>query len=381
MRRKSILKVRFDVDQNTSGESMPEVPVIGPGTGDPAVDSMSEMFPPLVPPPPKEQPAPPSASQKDEPKEQPPRPSTPPTVRARKPPLRSPGMRLVDPYGNEIVESAESSVSPVQEEGAPLPKQRTVRPITLVDPMGREVKEEEEEPSLVIQPAEVQVKEEDAQRQVAHPMSRRESITRLREAIHQMTEDLGDSDDSRIVSRQDSKRLEELYRKSQTAENARKDLVETLKKRQSDPNIQAKDWLPREAMSKGKLLQNRGRFSVDFLNTWVLWTFVVLQILLLIYMYHLSTIRAKQIFLTTYYDAFTPDLFSHISKTHLRNAIPPASSPSATPFSIADALTRDGWKGVLHEAWTRATLLVADWQNHLWDTWGQHPGRTAWPPT
>jgi len=223
------------------------------------------------------------------------------------------------------------------------------------------------------------VKEEDVGYDDARPMSRKESITRLREAIHQMVEDFGESDDSRVVSREDNKRLDELYRKSQAAQNARRDLAETLKKRQSDSNIQAKDWLPR----KGKFVQGRGRFAVDFLNTWILWTFVVLQILLLIYMYRLSTIRAKQIFLTTYYDAFTPDLFTHISKTHqIRHAIPPASSPSATPFSITDALTRDGWKGVLHEAWTRGTLLVVEWRNHIWDTWGQHPGRTAtWPPT
>ncbi|EKM54568.1 uncharacterized protein PHACADRAFT_258509 [Phanerochaete carnosa HHB-10118-sp] len=387
MRRRSILKVRFDVDPNTSGESMPEVPMIGPGTGDPAADSMSEMFPPLMPPPPP-------AAQREEPKEEVQRPSTPPAARPRKA-FRPPGMTLVDAYGNEVVErpapELSASSSTQSDDGVPdaplvqppVPALRTMRPITIVDPMGREVKEEEEEPSPIMQPAEERVKEEDVDYESARPMSRRESLTRLRDAIKEMAEDLGESDDSHIASRLDDKRLDELYRKSQAAQNARRDLAETLRKRLSNPNIQAKDWLPREAVSKGKLIQRGGRFAVDCLNTWVLWTFVVLQILLLIYMYRLSTIRAKQIFLTTYYDAFTPDLFSHISKTHLvRHARPPASSPSATPFSIADALTRDGWKGALHEAWTRAMLLVAEWRNHVWDTWGQHPGRTAaWPPT
>ena len=88
-------------------------------------------------------------------------------------------------------------------------------------------------------------------------------------------------------------RLDELYRKSQAAQSARRDLTETIRKRQSDPNIQAKDWLPREAMSRGKLIRGRGRFAVDFLNTWVLWTFVVVQILLLIYMYRYASLSSS----------------------------------------------------------------------------------------
>ena len=100
-------------------------------------------------------------------------------------------------------------------------------------------------------------------------------------------------------------------------------------------------------------------------------------------MRRLSTIRAKQIFLTTYYDAFSPDLFSHLSKTQaVQHAIPPTSSPTPSPFSITDALTRDGWKAVLAEACARTTVIIAEWQNHIWDAWDQHPGRThAWPPT
>lgn len=206
MRRKSILKVRFE-EQNTSGESMPEVPIVGPGTGTgtPATENMSDIFPPLMPLPHKEQPPPQQQQQQhEEPKAkgEPERPNTPPTVRARR--FRSPGMKLVDPYGNEIVEdSPEPSISSSMqsEESMPdpppaqpsRPAYRAKRPMKIVDAMGREVKEEDEEPSVVMQP--VEVKDEEVDPEDFRPMSRRESITRLRDAISQMAEDFGESDE------------------------------------------------------------------------------------------------------------------------------------------------------------------------------------------
>ena len=69
---------------------------------------------------------------------------------------------------------------------------RMMRPITLVDPMGRKVKQEDEEQSLMIQSTDVRVKDEAYN---TRPLTRRESLTRLRDAIHQMAEDFGESDE------------------------------------------------------------------------------------------------------------------------------------------------------------------------------------------
>ena len=113
--------------------------------------------------------------------------------------FKSPGMKLVDPYGNEVVveESPEPSVSSsMQSEDVPpqaLPALRAMRPIKLVDAMGREV--EDPETPVEGRPDEVQVKQEEEEYDGVHPMSRRESITRLREAINQMAEDFGESDE------------------------------------------------------------------------------------------------------------------------------------------------------------------------------------------
>ena len=89
----------------------------------------------------------------------------------------------------------------------------------------------------------------------------------------------------------------------------------------------------------------------------------------------LSTIRAKHIFLTTYYDAFHPDLFLHLTK---HRAIPSTASWSLSV--ISETLIRTGWRGLMSEMWGNVTLLVDDVRNNLWTVWGQQ--RTpVWPPT
>ncbi|KIP10955.1 hypothetical protein PHLGIDRAFT_187040 [Phlebiopsis gigantea 11061_1 CR5-6] len=373
MRRKSILKVRFDFDANSSGESMPEVPIIGPS--DPA-DSISEVFPALMPPVASTSQAVvkrPVSSPLDERE----RSSTPPTVRVARTRPKSPGLRLMDAFGREAPEgpSAPSTASSVKSDPgvvvpapAPptLPADATPRSkslVRIVDAMGREVDSEQsmDESSSSLPP----------------PTSRGEALSRIRETLSKMADDLGESDDSRTVAAREDQRLRELHRASQAARSARREIAESLQKQRGDPS---------SSSAKGKLLApviRNSRFSIDFSNAWMLWCFILLQVVLSIYMYRLSTIRAKQIFLTTYYDAFTPDLFSHLSKTQsVQHAIPPASSPTPSPFSITDALTRDGWKAVLAEAWARSTVVITELQNHIWDVWGRHPGRShAWPPT
>lgn len=198
MRRKSILKVRFDVDPNTSGESMPAVPIVGPGTGtpNPAAENMSDLFPRLpalgrkdeTQPETKEQAA--DKGKEKEKADRRERSSSPPTPRARR--SKSPrGIRILDAFGNETVDDtpvASAEASAKSEDVAPpgqLVQSSTPRSrggVRIVDAMGREI----------VEPAEP-VKEEDVSDE--RPLTRQESLARLRKAVAQMAEDLGESDE------------------------------------------------------------------------------------------------------------------------------------------------------------------------------------------
>jgi hypothetical protein len=206
LRRKSILKVRFDVDPNTSAESMPEIPMVGPGiSSDPAADSMSEVFPPLVPPSapaqrddaPQQATQPPAETEKEKVRTaERERSVSPPTPRVRR--AKSPrGVRIMDAYGNETVDespvpSASSSIKSESAENAepvvPLLQSMNQgkRGVRIVDAMGREVVEPESEQAVV-------KTEEDVG--VTLPLTRRGSLVRLRETVAQMADDLGESDE------------------------------------------------------------------------------------------------------------------------------------------------------------------------------------------
>ncbi|KAF7790378.1 hypothetical protein EIP86_001333 [Pleurotus ostreatoroseus] len=383
MRRKSILKVRFDVDPNTSGESLASVPMVGPN------DSISEIFPPVDPTPRKEK------EQEREKgkgrdkgkgrelsegeKENQERPSTPPTVRAKPRAPRSPGLRMVDAYGRDIVE--EDTPEEPQPQPKPASKSRKERsssssivtrkrppptPMRMVDAMGREI-------------TEVSIEDSEHSETYDLPVSRTEALARVKKSLASLVDELGDSDTSRELFPRNEQRINDLYNASNAARVARKSIKESLQKHKSvDDDLRAKYGSLRESMNKNKLLPPAAsprRYSINFLNGWVLWVLLIIQIFVVIYMYHLSTIRAKHIFLTTYYDAFHPDLFLHLTK---HRAIPSTASWSLSV--ISETLIRTGWRGLMSEMWGNVTLLVDDVRNNLWTVWGQQ--RTpVWPPT
>ncbi|KAJ3547622.1 hypothetical protein NM688_g5380 [Phlebia brevispora] len=305
------------------------------------------------------------------------RPSTPPNVRARPAP-RSPGVRLLDAFGREIVEDDTVSTPEEPEERAERRKsvnekassstlsRRRGPPVRMVDAMGREI-------------TEVSIEDSEHSESYDIPISRSEALARVRRTLTSLVDDLGDSDTSRDVLPTSDQRLTDLYNASNAARAARKTINESLQKHKSvEDELRAKYGSVRESMNRSKLLPPvvaSRKYSVNFLNTWVLWILLIFQIFVLIYMYHLSAVRAKHIFLTTYYDAFHPDLFLHLTK---HRAIPASTSWSLSV--ISETLIRAGWRGLMSEIWGNVTLLVDDVRNNLWDAWGQQ--RTpVWPPT
>lgn len=338
------------------------------GPADPA-DSVSEMFP-LINPPSRKPDQTPNGNFRDADS-----PSTPTTPRPRSQ-TKPPCVRILDAYGNETVEESPGASSsregdveePPEPANKATPRSRSL--VRIVDAMGREVSEPEPISA-------------ESSMDISSPLSHRDALARIRATVAKMADEIGESDDSALVPVRDEQRLNDLRRTSQTSLNARKALAESLEKHRTTDA--AKYGALRESMQKNQLLPpavRSSRFSIDFLNTWVLWSFLVFQVLLIIYMYRLSTIRAKHIFLTTYYDAFSPELFSHFYKSDSSLGIPSSSASSPSLLSLQNTLNTVGWKGVFAEVWTYISAVLFDWLSQLWDTWGRRPGRTiAWPPT
>ena len=95
----------------------------------------------------------------------------------------------------------------------------------------------------------------------------------------------------------------------------------------------------------------------------------------------LSAIRAKRIFLTTYYDAFEPALFAHIPKSDALQRASPSPSSISNPFSISETFSRAGWNGLLTQAWNHIIGFAKDWHTQIWEIWRRDVRTTAWPPT
>jgi hypothetical protein len=139
------------------------------------------------------------------------------------------------------------------------------------------------------------------------------------------------------------------------------------------------------------------------MNGWFFCSIVALQILLVIVMYRwefsllqerhpsnhprcsISISRAKDIFLTTYYDPFYPDLHLYTVKpdTHHDSTSFSASRTPWTFLSMLDTIQREGWRIAAAEIWGKLVVVVSGWQRQAWEAWGaDDPVQSmSWPPT
>jgi len=114
-------------------------------------------------------------------------------------------------------------------------------------------------------------------------------------------------------------------------------------------------------------------------NALIIFGVVFVQLALIIIMYRVSTARAKDIFLNTYYDPYYPELHLYVTKPDaFRLSMSHASRWSI--FSMPDTLRRGGWQTAVSEAWNGLSMMVWDWQNQAWDNWGAAE-TVSWPPT
>lgn len=193
MRRKSILKVRFDVESNTSADTtLDEVPIVGPRNPSAASgDSISQVFPLVLHESLSDKAIGKTKQSNGDALAAPERSSTPPALRARA--GKSPGVRVLDAFGREKVEDD----SPVAEPLLPVlvpktedtdkaigkssgvqPSPRNRSAVRIVDAMGHEVESE-------MSAAEDSI----------GPTSHKDAVRRLRAVVAGLAEDLGDSDE------------------------------------------------------------------------------------------------------------------------------------------------------------------------------------------
>lgn len=89
--------------------------------------------------------------------------------------------------------------------------------------------------------------------------------------------------------------------------------------------------------------------------------------------------HAKNLFLTTYYDPFYPDLHLYTSKPHILYSIP--SSSRAFWFSRFDITCGEGWKKCAANAAQNFYIFLGDLRNRIWEQWGSEAVYDSWPPT
>ncbi|OCH90254.1 hypothetical protein OBBRIDRAFT_609900 [Obba rivulosa] len=378
-RRKSILKVRFDIESDIASDSAAEkAPVASsssqmqPGSKTEAAEDLKANVTP------KTDPLGPDEVGFDTRLDGTPRTSPVERRKLRK----TPTLRIVDAYGRETTDpepaaeepaaidvkiSKEEAPARVDISTVPTPRKRKGN-IRILDAMGREIEEPEEEYSLDV-----------------GSMPRNEVLKRAQETIAHLADDLQEADrsfDGMVVHQH---RVDELHNTSKAARTARDEISKNLQsvKQKQAFDLKSKYDRLREGMRNSRLMSvtmEQPLRTWRLPNPWVVWGFLILQAVLLLVMYRLSVIRAKRMFLTTYYDPFYPDLYLHITKSDTFSYFIPL--PSWSFSSLSDTLGRAGWSGVVAEGWGNATRALYYWVRPTWDLpFTRSQGRMSWPPT
>ncbi|KAJ7251800.1 hypothetical protein B0H12DRAFT_1118928 [Mycena haematopus] len=331
--RKSILKVRFDPQQTelelsatedfSSTNGHPEEACQASETGSMLVEEDRVHTPEL------------------------PRTPLSPSRSPTRSPRRSPSIRVVDAFGRPESKLAKT------------PKNRNKNPVRIVDAMGREV----ETPEQTIK-AEVP---DDV------PMNHNEALRVVREGVAALAQKLDEFDTSNDFVLSDEDRLRDLDNASRAARAAREDLKQTY---ETDRTTQLRASM-RRSKSNSQMLAVDSRSPSP--RIWV-WTFIILsQALFIFLIYQLQKRSAKELFLTTYYDPFYPDL--HLYGIKYDYLTFRRTSPTMT--SLSNTWRQEGFRAFWAHLVDMLVLLFADWRADTWRRWGGDNVQQSiqWPPT
>ncbi|KAG5725898.1 hypothetical protein E4T56_gene5117 [Termitomyces sp. T112] len=273
----------------------------------------------------------------------------------------SPGIRVLDAFGREFVRD---------EAGKAVDKAKNKNGIRIVDALGREVED-------IDQPSHLTTTEESVP-EPSTPLKHDEALLRVRQGLADLVNDLDEMDKLEKNGQElDYTRLEKLQQTSAETQIARARVSAAISSNAEDIKKKLKSL--RASMKESKLFTSStgGR---RWQASWIFFFFLVVQLALVIAIYRISVTRAQDLFLTTYYDPFYPDLHLYITK------------PDTLQFSMHDSSRAswdiipytfylEGWKASTLQIWHNLSIMVSNWQQLLWENVGEGPPQISWPPT
>ncbi|KAG1881379.1 hypothetical protein C8R48DRAFT_680725 [Suillus tomentosus] len=239
--------------------------------------------------------------------------------------------------------------------------------IRIVDAMGREI---EEEVDPVIEPLfeeELLVLHDDL------PVGRTKTLARMRQTLQEWADGLSDGDRSADDLALNTSHLEELEKVSRAARHARNQLAQTLRvesvKERNLVHKHGKDAVSRSGLLPAIIGDNR-----SFHRGMVLLG-VVAQIIFVLAMWRLTHVQARRLFYTVYYDPLYPEL--NPLPGHSRQFSPPYPSFMWSLSSAYDIVRHEGWSALKAELQGTVRRIG----QHAWEKWGERPYTGTWPPT
>lgn len=314
--------------------------------------------------------------------------STTPVSRANIPSPRSlrksPTVKVVDAFGRERIDDLPTPAdtediadgradandaihSLLSPETTHTPRAQHKSNIRIVDAMGREI---EEKVVPVIEPL---FEEEILVLHDESPVGRTETLAQMRQTLREWADGLSDGDRSADDLALNTSHLEELEEVSRAARHARNQLAQTLRV-ESVKERDLMHTLAKDTVGRSGLLPAIVGDSSFFHRSMVLLG-VVVQIIFVLVMWRFAHVQARRLFYTFYYDPLYPEL--NPLPGHSRQFSPPYPS---FPWSLSSA-----YEIVRHEGWL---ALKAELQGtvrrigeHAWEKWGERPYTGTWPPT
>ncbi|TDL26192.1 hypothetical protein BD410DRAFT_836840 [Rickenella mellea] len=272
-------------------------------------------------------------------------------------PRRSPGIRVLDAFGNELSAAQEEpesfSESKDEEKSSPerlvveSPSRRKSK-IRVLDAMGREIPDE----GLLSQTEDSRITS-DATDGESHELDKTQAKDLLQRTIADLRNDLVAIDRVPEVVNVDNSRLTTLYEASRQARAERTKIDQQMQL--------SNEELVREAGFRSKSLAVRRPVWAN--RMFFLFTITVQVVLILIIV---SQLRAHHMFLTTYYDPFYPELHHHVTRPELvRVAMDNPATSSTVPL---------GWglRSLMFSLWERTLSALAPLSHGLFSDKASH---------
>ncbi|KAG1802646.1 uncharacterized protein HD556DRAFT_1227807 [Suillus plorans] len=318
--------------------------------------------------------------------------STTPISRANTPSPRSlrksPTVKVVDAFGRERIDDPPTladaqdianghvdakdvvrSLSSAETPRAPRVQHKSN--IRIVDAMGREI---EEEVDPVIEPLfeeELLVLHDDP------PVGRTKTLARMRQTLQEWADGLSDGDRSADDLALNTSHLEELEKVSRAARHARNQLAQNLRVE----SVKERDLVhkhAKDAVSRSGLLVRQSPAIIGDNSSFhrgMALLGVVAQIIFVLAMWRLAHVQARRLFYTVYYDPLYPEL--NPLPGHSRQFSPPYPSFMWSLSSAYDIVRHEGWSALKAELQGTVRRIG----QHAWEKWGERPYTGTWPPT